>query len=258
MRFALPMSRSVRSPAQALFQTGPTSILKGARVRSFASPLSPSCSSVAAGDAPVPPAGGARALSASRPASSADGGKVPSAPLSAPNSPVGSGGRTFADVVAFEDGLHGAFPQANSYGPSLVSPVSALKPIRVPLDPKSVEDIFQTVEDLSSFAAIFRFRGYWPSLADLHDWISKKWLPLIHYNVHIFPCAKGFFIAKFQDSNDRKIILCHNNFSWQGRFPLMAKPWHMDFDPLSESFNKYPIWVRLPNLPIHLWQDSDF
>ncbi len=38
----------------------------------------------------------------------------------------------------------------------------------------------------------------------------------------------------------------------------MAKPWHMDFDPLSESFNKIPTWVRLPNFPLHLWQDSIF
>ena len=36
----------------------------------------------------------------------------------------------------------------------------------------------------------------------------------------------------------------------------MAKPWHMDFDLLIESFNKVPIWVRLPNLPMHLWLDS--
>lgn len=82
-------------------------------------------------------------------------------------------------------------------------------------------------------------------------------MPLIDNNVHIFPCAKGFFIVKFESSSDRKIIL-HNSFSWQGRFTLMAKPWHMDFDPLSESFNKVPIWVRLPNLLIHLWQDSIF
>ena len=30
----------------------------------------------------------------------------------------------------------------------------------------------------------------------------------------------------------------------------------MDFDPLTESFNKVPICVRLPNLPMHLWLDS--
>ena len=36
----------------------------------------------------------------------------------------------------------------------------------------------------------------------------------------------------------------------------MAKPWHKDFNPFTESFNKIPIWVCLPNLPIHLWLDS--
>ena len=35
----------------------------------------------------------------------------------------------------------------------------------------------------------------------------------------------------------------------------MAKPWHMDFDPLTESFNKVPIWVWLLNLLMDLWLD---
>ena len=29
----------------------------------------------------------------------------------------------------------------------------------------------------------------------------------------------------------------------------------MDFDLLTKSFNKVPIWVRLPNLPMHLRLD---
>ena len=188
-------------------------------------------------------------MSAPHAVSSMGGGRFPSAPRLASGSPTpgsgsfGSRERTFADVATFEASLHDALPHATSSRPSHVSPVSALKPIRVTLDPELVEDIFHTAEDLSSLAAIFRFRGYWPSLVDLHGWISKNWTPLIDHNIHIFPCAKGFFIAKFQSSNDRKIILCHNNFSWQGRYPLLAKPWHMDFDPLLKSFNKFPIWV---------------
>ena len=35
----------------------------------------------------------------------------------------------------------------------------------------------------------------------------------------------------------------------------MAKPWYKDFDPLTEFFNKIPLWVRLLNLPLHLWVD---
>ena len=29
----------------------------------------------------------------------------------------------------------------------------------------------------------------------------------------------------------------------------------MDFDPLTKSFKKVPIWVRILNLPMHLWLD---
>lgn len=38
----------------------------------------------------------------------------------------------------------------------------------------------------------------------------------------------------------------------------MAKPWDIDFDPLIESFNRFPIWVQLLNLSMHLWRDSIF
>ena len=50
--------------------------------------------------------------------------------------------------------------------------------------------------------------------------------------------------------------MCDYNFSWEERFPLMAKPWHKDFDPLTKYFNKIPVWVKLLNLPMHLRLDS--
>lgn len=36
----------------------------------------------------------------------------------------------------------------------------------------------------------------------------------------------------------------------------MIKSWHEDFNPSFESFCKMSIWVRLPNLPLHLWVDQ--
>lgn len=65
--------------------------------------------------------------------------------------------------------------------------------------------------------------------------------------------AKGFFIANFEIGKERDIILCDHYFSWEDKFMLMIKPWHEDFNPSSESFNKILIWVWLPNLPLHLW-----
>ncbi|GLJ16365.1 hypothetical protein SUGI_0277300 [Cryptomeria japonica] len=45
-------------------------------------------------------------------------------------------------------------------------------------------------------------------------------------------------------------------FLWENRFPLMIKPWYEDLNPSYESFCKMSIWVRLPNLPLHLWVDQ--
>lgn len=172
--------------------------------------------------------------------------------------PVGTAGHSsYADVAAFEANIHRSVPLgAPSMLSRLASPVSVSKPARVSLDPETVDLIISTAEEFSAQAAIFHFRGYWPSLPDLHAWISKQWEPLLDDNVHIFPVAKGFFVVKFDSIEDRRFFLCNKKISWDGRFPLLAKPWHSDFDPLSESFNKIHVWVRLPNLPLHLWQDS--
>ena len=64
--------------------------------------------------------------------------------------------------------------------------------------------------------------------------------------------ARGFFIVKFANVDDRNAIL-GRDFSWEERFPLMAKPWFLDFNLTTKTFNKIPLWLRLPNLPLHFW-----
>ncbi|XP_059066283.1 uncharacterized protein LOC131857612 [Cryptomeria japonica] len=127
--------------------------------------------------------------------------------------------------------------------------------IVVNFDDEMINEIDQVASDLSLHAVICRFKGFWPSLPRLHDWVSKHWEPLILDSVHIFPLAKGFFVVKFEKPANRKVILCDHFFIWKNRYPLMIKPWHENFVPLSESFCKMPKWVRLPNLPLHFWVD---
>lgn len=41
--------------------------------------------------------------------------------------------------------------------------------------------------------------------------------------------TRGFLIVKFANANDKNSILgC--GFSWEERFPLMAKPWYLTFN----------------------------
>ena len=73
-------------------------------------------------------------------------------------------------MVAFEPGLHGAIQDAHSRPscPCEVSPVSVSNPIRVLLDSDTINNILGKADDLSTFSSIFRFWGFWPSLANLH------------------------------------------------------------------------------------------
>ena len=36
------------------------------------------------------------------------------------------------------------------------------------------------------------------------------------------------------------------------------EPWYPSFDPTITSITSDPIWVRLPNLPLHLWNFTTF
>ena len=38
-----------------------------------------------------------------------------------------------------------------------------------------------------------------------------------------------------------------------GSTRLFLTPWFPDFDPSSAVITKLPIWVRIPNIPAHLW-----
>lgn len=115
--------------------------------------------------------------------------------------------------------------------------------ISVKLKDETVNEIEETTADLSIHGVICRFKGFWPSLPLLHSWITSEWEPLISSKVHIYPMAKRFFVAKFDNAQDRNVILCDNFFSWEDKFLLMVKPWHSDFNPISETFKKFPIWV---------------
>ncbi|GLJ44533.1 hypothetical protein SUGI_0935070 [Cryptomeria japonica] len=39
---------------------------------------------------------------------------------------------------------------------------------------------------------------------------------------------------------------------------FLLKSWYTNFNPSTKSFDKIPLWVKLLNLPLHLWFDSYF
>jgi hypothetical protein len=44
---------------------------------------------------------------------------------------------------------------------------------------------------------------------------------------------------------------------WYWNRHLCAKPWHSLFDTSEEVLSNIPTWIKLPNLPLDFWMDSD-
>jgi hypothetical protein len=104
-------------------------------------------------------------------------------------------------------------------------------------------------------ALICRFNGLWPRLVDLNGWISAHWKPLIKEDLFIHPCSKGFFIAEFDLAADRDLILASCPWFW-GNSGLCMMVWTPCFNPLTVVLSSAPVWVRLPNLPLHFWGET--
>ncbi|GLJ52728.1 hypothetical protein SUGI_1122640 [Cryptomeria japonica] len=102
----------------------------------------------------------------------------------------------------------------------------------------------------SELGLIGHFTGRWSSLGDLHKWILVNWEPLVEDYVQICPHARGFFIVVFQSVADRNKALGGGHWSWKEKHILMLKLWHLAFNLESESFDRTPLWISLPNLPM--------
>jgi hypothetical protein len=61
----------------------------------------------------------------------------------------------------------------------------------------------------------------------------------------------------FDLNEDYQKALTGGPWFW-GSAGLFLTPWFSDFDPSTAVITKIPIWVRLPNLPAHLWHISVF
>ena len=111
------------------------------------------------------------------------------------------------------------------------------------------------IKALTDRALIFRFNDYWPKLAELHSWLDASWKPLLQQRFSIYPCARGFFVIDFDKQEDKYII--EEAGPWfRGSSGLFMQHWSPTFSPTTTSISTVLVWVRLPNMPLHLWNDQ--
>ena len=120
--------------------------------------------------------------------------------------------------------------------------------ISIPL----VDTAIENAKFLIAHALVCHFDGFWPHLVDLNSCISKEWNPYLKGEAYIYPHARGFFVVVYDETVDRDYILKFGHWFW-GISNLCMQPWTPSFDPATASLSSFPVWVRLPNFPLHLW-----
>jgi hypothetical protein len=146
----------------------------------------------------------------------------------------------------------------NSSGKKSVAPA-------IPKFIKKLEDIpeialpeerpMQIALALAQRGLVGQFMGLWPSSKTTDDWIQRNWKPNLAHGVTCYPVGRGFFVFEFISEEDRDLIF-RNGPYFMGSQGLYLNKWTPDFDPMVDTPKEVPVWVRLPNLPMHCW-DSE-
>jgi hypothetical protein len=105
---------------------------------------------------------------------------------------------------------------------------------------------------LAQKGLVGQFMGLWPSTKTTDDWIQRNWRPNLEHGVTCYPVGRGFFVFEFISEEDRDLIF-RNGPYFMGTQGLYLNKWTPDFDPLVDQPKEVPVWVRLPNLPMHCW-----
>ena len=110
------------------------------------------------------------------------------------------------------------------------------------------------IEALTNRALVCCFNGFWPKLVDLHTWLEASWKPLLSQTFTIYPYARGFSVIDFDNQEDTSTIVEFGPW-FQGSSGLFMQHQSPTFNISTTSISIVLVWFRLPNLPLHLWND---
>jgi hypothetical protein len=68
-------------------------------------------------------------------------------------------------------------------------------------------------------------------------------------------CGKGFFAFLFEKKEDRDLIFQSGPY-FMGARGMYLNKWTPDFSPENDIPSAVLVWVRLPFLPLHCWNDE--
>ncbi|CAH9139079.1 unnamed protein product [Cuscuta epithymum] len=110
--------------------------------------------------------------------------------------------------------------------------------------------VMPTMVEMWGHCLVGCFTGRFPGLKAVYE-LKEKW----GVRCLVRPHDKGWIIFKFQNDADRMKVLNEGPYTIFGKL-LMLKVLSEEFSFDDEEFLKVPIWVKLPNLPMQLWNEE--
>ena len=148
---------------------------------------------------------------------------------------------------AFHQILAGLPPKKRNEASKFVKKIDEIPEICLP-----PETPMQVALLLADRGLIGQFTGLWPSPKTTEQWVNRNWAPLISESVTSYFLGRGFFLFEFTSREDKDLIF-RNRPYFMGPQGLYLNKLTPDFDPAVDVPKAVPVWVRLPNLPVHCW-----
>jgi len=110
--------------------------------------------------------------------------------------------------------------------------------------------------DLSRLAVVGRARGKAFSPRFLRKWAAKHWAGLVEQPPGVRVLTKGWCAFTFLQEKEVEAVIGR---PWEiCGVPVLFKRWTPFFDSKLERVDKELLWVRLPGLPMNLWNEPRF
>jgi hypothetical protein len=102
---------------------------------------------------------------------------------------------------------------------------------------------------------ILKFMGLWPSPRAMMQFLEKNSKKTIKVQLLTTFCGKEFYVFLFEIKADRDLIF-RNGPYFMGTRGMYLNQWTPNFSPENDIPSIVPVWVRLPFLPLHCWNDE--
>ncbi|CAK8530536.1 unnamed protein product [Lathyrus sativus] len=88
------------------------------------------------------------------------------------------------------------------------------------------------------------------SMNTVKNFMQRTWnfvkIPDLYYH------DDGYFLLRFNSQKDKETVMMKGSYTIRN-IPMILKEWQTSFNLKRDLLRTLPIWVKLPQLPLHLW-----